>query len=136
MLLASALLLPVGLAVFLWRSNTRDLTIEHVVAEPVVPGGSVTLPVDPDTDCGPSFERLYRESFGRWRQTHRADDGVPWHREEVSIWSWPRTRQEFTNVPCPIGDTVTLTIPEDVRWSPVAACDFGNESCVRVEVAR
>ena len=119
-------------------SNTASLSNVRNVATPVAPGGTITLPVEPSALCGPTYVRLYRESFGRWRQTHRSSD-LPgqrdaWHRDEPGIWTWPRMHVEFSSLPCPLAHSVTLTIPADVSWSPVVACT-SDGACVRVEVA-
>lgn len=125
----------VGLPLYVWVSNTETLTIVHTVDDPAAPGEDVTVPrPDDDEVCAPGYERLYRRSIGgRWRQTHLSGyDG--WTHDEVKLWSWPKSRQLFSLLPCPLGDTVTLTIPRDVAWSPVVACEMDNSRCVRVAV--
>jgi hypothetical protein len=133
--IVGAIALALGLATYVWMSNTRDLETEQVFDEPVAPGQTITVALDDGAGCGPSYERLYRESLGRWRQTHRGDNGTAWVRDETPLWSWPRSRTEFSDLPCPISDTATLTIPDDVTWTPVVACDFDHSRCVRLNIA-
>jgi hypothetical protein len=133
--LAAALTaVALGLAGYLWLYNTRELSIVHVIDEPVAPGDTITVPRPDDGElCGPGYERLYRAAFGgRWRQTHSGSS--EWTRDERSLWAWPRSRQEFSELPCPIGGPVHLTIPEDVTWSPVVACEVGGTRCVRLPI--
>jgi hypothetical protein len=132
--LVAVIIVAAALAIYVWLSNTRDLNIEQVFKEPVAPGETITVALNDAAGCGPSYERLYRESFGRWRQTHRGDSGEAWTRDETPLLSWPKSRTEFSDLPCPISDTATLTIPEDVTWTPVVACDFDHSRCVRIDV--
>jgi hypothetical protein len=122
---------------WVWLSNTEELSVVEAGIDPVSPGGAVALPAGSmgPGGCVPVPERLYRESFGRWRLTHVGGADGPWVRDEVTLWSWPKTRAYFSALPCRLpGSPVTLTIPDDVTWSPVVAC-ASNGACVRVDVA-
>ena len=80
------------------------------------------------------MKRLYRESMGRWRRTHSGHDGQVWSRDDIHWWNTTR-REEFDNLECRIGETVGITVPEDVSWSPVIVCTADNRLCVRIPVS-
>jgi len=130
---ALALLVVAVAGPFLW--NTESLATVTDVG-PVSPGQSVTIDLPAgDERCGPSFEHLFRPTYlGRWQLTHVSDDGLQWTRHErglLSRGSW----SDVSPLPCPISRSAELVIPSDVTWSPVVACSFNDENCVRVDVS-
>lgn len=136
--IALAMLVPVGVAIFVWHSNTKQLTVTQTVG-PAAPGELVSVAVTTSNGCLTSYDRLYRRVAGRWLQTHwrNSTEDKNWVRAEgYDLWAWPRTREEFSDLRCPIGGSGvdTFRVPEDADSSPLLACTFGDEACVRIEV--
>ena len=129
-----AVLIPSWVGMWVWLSNTEELTVVDAASEPVGPGGSIAVSLRPVGSCTPGFERLYRERFGRWQLTHTFNADGLWVRDEVRLWSRPEMHAYFSVGSCYVGGApVTLTIPENVTWSPVVACP-SRGACVRIEV--
>ena len=128
-------LLAVGaVALFWWQ--TRLTFPYEAIGEPVEPGQQVEIRA-PDEACGPLIVTLNSPSvLGMWNQTHSGnaiDDSFT--RDEHVWWSLFSSRSTFTPVPCRIGGAITLTIPDDVTASVIAACDQDNH-CAKVHVAQ
>lgn len=137
-IIALALLIPVGVATFVWHANTKQLEVTQTVG-PVAPGDSVSVAVTSTNGCVTSYDRLYRRVAGRWLQTHWRDsnDDRTWvPAEDYELWAWPKTRQEFSDLRCPIGGdgTASLLVPPDADSSPLLACTFGDDACVLIKV--
>lgn len=132
--IVAAVLVVVVLA-FGWMfvSDARLAFAYETEEEATSPGGTVTVSA-PGSECGPLIVSLHRESvLGFWSQTHSGNvvDGfVPDDKPWWSIGS----ASYFTPVPCSLGGSTTLELPEDVSAGVVAACDSDGR-CARVRVA-
>jgi hypothetical protein len=135
---ALVLLIPVGIATFVWHANTKQLEVTRTVG-PVAPGESVSVAVTSTNGCMTSYDRLYRRIAGRWLQTHWRDtnhDRTWLPAEGYELWTWPKTRQEFSGRGCPIGvgGFAILVVPPDADSTPLLACTFGDDACVLIKV--
>ena len=108
-------------------SNTRSLDIDETYPRPVALGERILVEFDvPTGQCGVVFEMLFRPRGGLWEMTHYGE-GDAWTRLEGNEW--------FSYLPCPISPgSTSLTLPKDITWSTVVACDSEREHCLRVRV--
>ncbi len=112
----------------LWSGNTDSLSFEwEAPTQRARPGEVVTIEPTAPEQCAPNSIVFHRPAaFGRWQQTH-----VGQTRAVVEWWSI-ETRTYSETMECAFGSWM-VTVPPDVDWTPIAACDISNR-CVRLEI--
>jgi hypothetical protein len=127
--LVTAAILLVALVVtggLLWYTNTSMIhALDAGRPLAATPGDSVAieLPLEECTGSVVTFQR--KGLFGRWQQTHVGQE------REIVPWYHIGTRTLDSTLEC--STSMTLTIPADVTWSPVAACSIDMD-CFVIDV--